>query len=112
MQNQTENQYEIEDQIDDEIEIDQDDRFIRNFIKICRLCDNLKLRHQLSEYKVCTFCKNEIFALRNGFILSNLARYYKKQKIKEAKQKVVLSLFNLKIGIEAGIHQHVLEYII
>ena len=107
MENQTENQYEIEDD-----DIDQDDRFIRNFIKICRFCDNIKLRHQLSEYKVCTFCKNEIFALRNGFILSNLARYYKKQKRKEAKQKVVLSLFNLKIGIKAGIHQNILEYIL
>lgn len=106
MQNQTENQYEIEDDVQDE------PRLIRNFIKICRLCDNLKLRQQLSEYKVCTFCKNEIFALRNGFILSNLARYYKKQKRREAKQKVVLSLFNLKIGIQAGIHQHILEYIL
>lgn len=105
MQNQTENQYEIEDD-------DYEPRTIRNFIKICRLCDNIKLRHQLTEYKVCTFCKNEIFALKNGFILSNLARYYKKQKRREAKQKVVLSLFNLKIGIEAGIHQHILEYIL
>lgn len=106
MQNQTENQYEFED--DEEVE----PRFIRNFIKICRLCDNIKLRHQLTEYKVCTFCRNEIFALKNGFILANLARYYKKQKRREAKQKVVLSLFNLKIGIEAGIHQHILEYIL
>lgn len=103
MQNQTENQYENED----------DERIvIRNFIKICRLCDNLKMRQQLSEYKVCTFCKNEIFAIKNTFILSNLARYYKKQKRREAKHKVVLILSQLKIGIKAGIHQHILEYIL
>ena len=103
MENQTENQYEIE---------EDEPRFIRNFIKICRLCDNIKLRHQLTEYKVCTFCKNEIFAIKNGFILTKLARYYKQQKRREAKQKVVLSLSNLKIGIRAGIHQHILEYIL
>jgi hypothetical protein len=107
MQNQTEYQYEIEDDNEND-----EPRVIINFIKICRLCDNIKLRHQLSEYKICTFCKNEIFALRNGFKLANIARYYKKQKRREAKQKIVLALFNLHIGIGAGIHETVLNYIL
>jgi len=107
MQNQTEYQYEIED--DDEHD---EPRSIRNFIKICRLCDNIKLRQNLTEYKICTFCKNEIFALKNGFALTKLARFYKKQKRLETKQKIVLALFNLKIGIPAGIHDTVLDYIL
>lgn len=103
MQNQIDYQYEID---------EEEERRIINFIKICRLCDNLKLRHKLEEYKVCTFCRNEIFAIRNGFILSNLAKYYKKQKRLQAKRNVVLALFKLKAGIKSGIHQNILDYIL
>ena len=99
-------------QTDENDENENEPRVIRNFIKICRLCDNLKLRLNLQEYKVCTFCKNEIFAIKNGFILSKLARYYKNQKRLEAKRNVALALFNLKVGINAGIHQNILDYIL
>lgn len=107
MQNQTDNQYEYNDE-----DYDIEPRNIRNFIKICRLCDNLKLRHSLVDYKICIFCKNEILALKNTFMLSYIARWYKRQKRLEAKRNVVIALSNLNIGIGAGIHQQILDYIL
>ncbi len=107
MQNETDNQYEYDDE-----DYDYEPRNIRNFIKICRLCDNLKLRHSLIDYKICIYCKNEILALKNSFMLSNIARLYKKKKRLECKRNVVIALSKLNIGIGAGIHQQILDYIL
>lgn len=92
---------------------------IINFIKVCRFCDNLRKSRSLTVYtdgldelKVCSYCQNEIYAIKNGMLLSRISRIFKAQKKREAKQNVVIALRNFRIGIPAGIHQNILNFLI
>lgn len=94
-------------------------RPIRNFIKLCRYCDNQRKArtltyylHGLDQLKVCYYCKNEFSALRNNMVLSKISRIYKQKKIKQAKMDIVYALKPLRIGIQSGIHQHILEFVL
>ena len=88
-------------------------------IKNCRFCDNNKKGRSLTYFvngldkvKVCYFCRNDISALRNNMILTRISRNYKKKKIQQAKMNVMYVLSNLKIGIQSGIHQHILGFVL
>ena len=111
MQNNSEYQYDYESE--------QEEMNIINHIKICRFCDNKKKGRSLTFFtrgldkvKVCYSCRYDIAALRNNMVLTRISRNYKKKKIQQAKTNITHALRNLKIGIQAGIHQHILGFIL
>lgn len=92
---------------------------IVNFARVCRFCDNLKKGRSLKVYirgldqlKTCIYCRNELCAIKNNMYLTRIARLYREQKRRKAKQNVVIALHQLRIGIQAGIHQNILEYVL
>jgi hypothetical protein len=119
MQNNIDNEYYYEIDEEYQYESEPEELNIINYIKICRFCDNFKKTRSLTYYiggleyiKVCYFCTNDISGLRNNMVLTRIARNYKKKKIQQAKMNIMHILSNLKIGIQAGIHQHILEFVL
>jgi len=110
MENQTDYQYS-----DNEDEI----RNIRNYIKICKFCDNIKIginltfyQRGLNELKICTYCRNEIACLKNTFLLSRISKLYNIKKRKEMKMIIFKILKPLNIGTKSGIHQHIFDFVL
>jgi hypothetical protein len=112
-------EYQIENQLEYQYNSEPEEYYIENRIRICRFCDNLKKGRSLSYYenglkklKICYDCKNDISALRNNFVITRIIKLNKQRKIEKIKSNILLALNKMNIGIQAGIHQHILDYII
>ena len=97
---------------------ESEEETIQNIRLICRICDNIKKgrslnnRTGLEQLKVCFNCRNDIINIRNDFFFRRLLRLNRIRKIKKEKKNVVIALHRLKIGVKAGIHQNILDFII
>lgn len=98
---------------------EEEEQITRPFFKICRFCNNLKRGRSLIIYlnglnklKVCNSCRYDISVLRNEFLIRRMISNHKKIKTKEAKKIIITVLHKMNIGIQAGIHQNILDFII